>query len=66
MTPREADVAAVRQKRVIYDGMEYLRITGAGYNYDDRGRRHPYIVLLDKCKNSVTYADPSKCTLKPE
>lgn len=64
MTLKEATEAAERRQPVIYNGIEYLRITEAGYRYDDAGAKHPFIQLLDKCGHSVTYAEPSRATLK--
>lgn len=49
---------------VVHQGIEYLRITEAGYRYDDQRRRFPFVQLLDRCGHSVTYAEPSRVTLK--
>ena len=64
MTLKEATEAAERRQPVIHNGIEYLRITEAGYRYDHAGIKHPFIQLLDKCGHSVTYAEPSRATLK--
>lgn len=64
MTMKEADKAACMFLPIIYNGMEYRRITQTGYNYDERRGRIPFVQLLDKNKNSVTYADPALCTAK--
>lgn len=64
MTLKEADEAAQRRIPVIHQGIEYLRITQTGYNYDKDGKRHGFVQLLDKCEHSVSYADPERCQLK--
>ena len=64
MTPAEANKAALRRLPVIHNGIEYLRITQVGCNYDDKGNRSDFVQLLDKCGHSVTYADPARCELK--
>lgn len=64
MTLKEATEAAERCEPVMHNGIEYLRITQAGYEYDDKGNRRPFVQLLDKCKHSVTHADPARCELK--
>lgn len=66
MTLREADEAAQKRLPVIYQGIEYLRISETGYRYNDKGERTGFVQLLDKCNHSVTYADPGRCTLKEE
>lgn len=66
MTPREADEAAQKRLPVEHGGITYLRITEAGYRYDEDGHRSPFVQLLDKCKHSVTYADPGRCTIVKE
>lgn len=64
MTPKEADRAAELCVPVIHNHIEYLRINQVGYSYDEKGRRSPFVQLLDKCGHSVTYADPARCELK--
>lgn len=64
MTLKEATEAAERMQPVVHQGIEYLRITEAGYRYDDQRRRFPFVQLLDRCGHSVTYAEPSRVTLK--
>ena len=64
MTPAEANKAALRRLPVICGGIEYLRITQVGCNYDDKGNRSDFVQLLDKCGHSVTYADLARCELK--
>ena len=60
MTLREADEAAQKRLPVIYQGIEYLRISETGYRYNDKGERHGFVQLLDKCGHSVTYAEPGR------
>lgn len=64
MTLKEADEAAVKRLPVIHDGIEYLRIYRTGYQYDENGQRHSYVVLLDKCRHSVTEVKPEAIKLK--
>ena len=64
MTLKEATETAEKRLPVIHGGIEYLRISEAGYRYDDAGIRHPFVQLLDRCGHSVTYAEPSRVTLK--
>lgn len=64
MNLREADEAAQKLLTVVYEGVEYTRITQTGYNYDKNGRRHGYVQLLDKCGSSVVNVDPTKVELK--
>ena len=66
MTLREADEAAQKCLPVIYQGIEYLRISETGYRYNDKGERRGFVQLLDKCGHSVTYAEPDRCELKEE
>ena len=67
MTSKEADEAAKKGLPVIYEGIEYKRITEVGYRYDGKGNRHPFVQLLDKnCYKSVVYTDPARCSLKNE
>lgn len=66
MTPREADEVAQKRLPIEYGGITYVRITEAGYRYDDKGQRSPFVQLLDKCGHSVTYADPGRCKIKEE
>ena len=63
---KEATEAAKQRLPVIHNGIEYLRIKQAGYDYDDQGNPTPVVQLLDKCKHSVSYADPARVTLKEE
>lgn len=64
MTLKEADEAAWKFLPVIYDGIEYKRITQTGYRYDERRGRIPFVQLLGKHSNSVVYADPALCQAK--
>lgn len=64
MTMKEADEAAVMCLPVIFDGIEYKRITQTGYNYDFRKGRRGFVQLLGMNENSVVYADPALCTVK--
>ena len=64
MTLREADEAAQKGLPVICKGTEYTRITETGYRYNENHERTGFVQLLDKCGNSVTYADPAWCTIK--
>ena len=64
MTLKEADEAAVKRLPVIHDGIEYLRITRTGYRYDEKGQRHGFLELYDKCGHSVTCAKPEAVKLK--
>ena len=66
MTLKEADAAAQRGQAVRYQGIKYKRIIQTGYNYDNQGRRSGFVLLLDKCGNSVTHANPDRCELIPE
>lgn len=66
MTLREADEAAQKGLPVIHQGIEYLRITETGYQYNEKHERTGFVQLLDKCGHSVTYADPGRCVLKEE
>lgn len=75
MTLKEADEAAVATVPVIYQGIEYQRITEVGYRYarePDAGVfgiyvevtvKRPFLQLLDK-SNCVVYADPARVSLK--
>lgn len=64
MTLREADAVAMKRLPVVYKDIEYRRIIQTGYNYDENGRRHGFVQLLDKCDHSVTYADPAGVSIK--
>ena len=64
MTLKEATEAAERCAPITHNGIEYTRITEAGYQYDANGKRSPFVQLLDRCGHSVTYADPLRCDLK--
>ena len=64
MTLKEATEAAVRMQPIICNGIEYRRITFAGYAYDDYGRPSPIVVLKDRRANSFTQANPEQCELK--
>jgi hypothetical protein len=61
---KEADAAAQRRIPVIHQGIEYERIAQVGYEYDKTGQRRGFVQLLDRSGHSVSYADPSRCTLK--
>ena len=39
MTLKEADEAAQKRVPVIHRGIEYMRISQTGYNYDEKGNR---------------------------
>lgn len=69
MTLKEADEAAQKGLPIIHQApgqpaVEYRRITQTGYEYDKSGHRRGFVQLLDKNQNSVTRADPARCTLK--
>ena len=64
MTMKEADEAAWKFLPVIYNGIEYKRITQTGYRYDERRGRIPFVQLLDRHTNSVVYTDPALCKVK--
>lgn len=69
MTLREADEAAQKCLPIIHKSpgqpvIEYRRITQTGYKYDENGRRIGFVQLLDKCRHSVTDADPAHCSIK--
>lgn len=64
MKLREAGEAAMKGLPIIYQGIEYSRITFVGYKYDENLKRSGSIQLLDKCGHSVTDADPELCTIK--
>ena len=66
MTLREADEAAMKRLPVIYDGIEYARISRTGYYYDETGQRHGFLELRAKCRNSVTQARPESVKLKEQ
>lgn len=66
MTLKEADEAAWKFLPVLYNGIEYKRITQTGYRYDERRGRIPFVQLLDKYKNSVVYADPALCEIRDD
>ena len=66
MTSKEADAAAKAGLPVLYEGIEYKRITEVGCSYDGNGNRSPFVQLLDKCNRSVINVNPEKCTLKCE
>ena len=68
MTLKEADNVAKKRLPVVFDDglhehAEYTRITEIGYRYDDSGTAHPFVQLLGRSNNSVTYADPAHCSL---
>lgn len=63
MTMKEADEAAWKFLPVIYNGIEYKRITQTGYNYVERKGRRPFVQLQSKYANSVVYADPALCEI---
>lgn len=64
MTLKEADEATQKRVPVIHRGIEYMRISQTGYNYDEKGNRSGFVQLLDKSGHSVCYADPGFCSLK--
>lgn len=64
MTMKEADEAASMYRPVVFNGIEYKRITRTGYTYDLRKGRIGFVELLDKNKNCVVYADPALCEVK--
>lgn len=63
MTLKEADEAAVKMLPVMYNGMEFARITRTGYRYDENGR-HGFVELTDRYTGSVSYVDPERVTVK--
>ncbi len=63
MTPREADEAAQRCLPVVHEGITYSRIVEAGYKYNEKGMRSPFVTLLDKCGHSVTQASTDRVSL---
>lgn len=66
MTPKEADEAARKQLPITFQNVRYLRISAAGYNYDEYGRRVPFVTLLDRNRNSTITVSPEKCELAAE
>lgn len=64
MTMKEADEAAVKRLPVIFDGIEYQRISKTGYRYDENGQRHGFLELLATRGHSVTIARPESVNLK--
>ena len=64
MNMREADEAAVKRLPVIFDGIEYQRISKTGYRYDENGQRHGFLELFAKRGHSVTIAKPEAVNLK--
>lgn len=65
MTLQEANDAAKKGFPVIYNGIEYRRITQVGRLYSEtKGWGCGFVQLLDKNSNSVVQADPAHCTLK--
>lgn len=61
MTIKEANEAARRLLPVIFDGMEFERITQVGINYNDKGEPHYFLQILGKNHGSVVYVEPSRC-----
>ena len=66
MTLKEADEAAMKGLPVIYQGVEYIRITSTGYRYNEKHERTGFVQLLDKCGHSVIDADPARCEIAKE
>lgn len=69
MTLKEADEAAQKVLPIIHQipgrpPTEYSRITQTGYKYDKNGHGRGFVQLFDKCRNSVTDANPEHCTVK--
>lgn len=64
MTLKEADEAAQMLRPVLYNEIEYARISRTGYRYDERGRRFGFVELYHKSGNCIIYADPAFVTLK--
>ena len=64
MTPKEANEAARQLLPVIFDGMEFARITQVGVSYNDKGEGHYFVQLLGKNGNSVVNVQPSRCEIK--
>lgn len=65
MTPTEANEAARQLLPVIFDGMEFERITQVGIGYNDKGEPHYFLQILGKNHGSVVYVEPSRCIVKP-
>lgn len=66
MTLAEACEAAQNGLPVIYKGVEYKRITEAGYRFNEKHERSNFVQLLSTRSFSVIYADPAHCALKGE
>ena len=66
MTLAEACEAAAKGLPVIYKGVEYKRITEAGYRFNEKHERTNFVQLLSARSFSVIYADPAHCALKGE
>lgn len=60
---KEADEAARMGLPVMFDGIEYERITETGFRYNDKLERFGFVQLMSKSKRSVVYADPGRCVL---
>ena len=65
MTIKEANEATRQLLPVIFDGMEFERITPVGIGYNDKGEPHYVLQILGKNHGSVVYVDPNRCTVKP-
>lgn len=63
MTMKEAHEAALKGLPVMYDGIEYERITEVGYRINDKLQCFGFVQLMSKNKRSVIYVDPNKCAL---
>lgn len=48
------------------DNLHYVRILEVGFRYDANGKEVPFVQLLDRNKNSVTYAVPSDLILESD
>lgn len=65
MTIKEANEAARQLLPVIFNEMEFERITQVGISYNDKGEPHYFLQILGKNHGSVVYVDPNRCTVKP-
>lgn len=64
MTLKEADEAAQKLLPVVYNEIEYARISRTGYRYDESGRRFGFVELYHRSGNCILYADPAFVQLK--
>ena len=64
MTMKEVDEAAQKCLPVIYNGIEYKRISRVGYWYDENGGKRCFVELHPTFGNCVLFVEPRHVTLK--